>query len=100
MLKKQNEKKEKDKDEAYYVKKIEDLHKLKVNGNALMVCDEKNDDENVEVWSTESKDEFRRQPHGDWLIVKGLKNESGERCFMVKSVILESQRYFTNEGMV
>lgn len=55
MLQKQNKKKEKDKDEAYYRKKIEELRKNS-NKPTLVVIEDNSDDGNVEVWSTDSHD--------------------------------------------
>lgn len=37
MLRKQNEKKKKDKDDVYYVQKIDDLRKIKLNGKDLII---------------------------------------------------------------
>lgn len=49
LLQKQNEKIENDKDEASYVKKIEELHK-NLTKLVLVVTEDKNDDGNMEVW--------------------------------------------------
>lgn len=56
MLQKQNEKKEKDKDEAYYVNKIENLCKSS-SKPTLVVTEDNNDVVNIEVWSIDSEDE-------------------------------------------
>lgn len=65
-----------------------------------MVTEDNNDDRNVEVCSTDSKEkEVRTLTHGDFLMVKDGKHK-GDRCFMVKSAILERQSYFIDEGNV
>lgn len=45
--------KDKKKDEAYYVKKIEDLKKLKIQGIAPIVEEDNSVVGNIEVWSTD-----------------------------------------------
>lgn len=57
MFRKQNEKKEKEKDEAYYVHKLEDHRNLKLTGKTLIVEENASDSGNIEVWSTNSEDD-------------------------------------------
>lgn len=61
-MRKQHEKKEKEKDEAYYVYRIEDLRKMKLIGNVMVVGEKQSDDGNFEVWSTYLKDHEVRKP--------------------------------------
>lgn len=64
VLRKKREKKEKRKDEAYYVKKFKDVKKLNIQRKALIVEEEDNDAGNVEVWFTDYEDdEIRRTTH-------------------------------------
>lgn len=66
--------KEKEKDEAYYVQKIKDLCKMKLSGKVLMVAEDDSNDDNVEVWSTDSEDhEVMNLTHGECYIMKHTK---------------------------
>lgn len=73
---KQHEKKEKTKDEVYYVQKIEDIHKINPSGKVLLEGEDDRDDGYVEVWSTYLEDkEVRRPTHGDRFSSKEMKAE-------------------------
>lgn len=63
MLRKQQEKNEKEKDKAYYMQRIKELHNSKLNGKVLIIGEDDNDDGNVEVRSTDSKDDKVRKPN-------------------------------------
>lgn len=53
MLRKQNEKKEQEKDVAYYIQNIEDHCKLMLIGKKLIVVRDDNVSGNIEVCSTD-----------------------------------------------
>lgn len=91
MLRKQSEKKEKEKDESYYIQKIEDLRKMKLNRKALTVGDGDSDNGNIEVWSTYSEDEEVRKPtHEAYFVVNKTEEVTGGKCLKVKSSSSES----------
>ncbi|KAI3515898.1 hypothetical protein L1887_14803 [Cichorium endivia] len=78
LLRKQTEKKEQVKDEAYYAKKIAELKKNDASTTkAAFVVKEDSEFGVVEVWSTDSEDEEVRNPaHGRCLMVKADHSES------------------------
>ncbi|KAI3523775.1 hypothetical protein L1887_02171 [Cichorium endivia] len=84
LLRRQNEKKEKEKDEAYYVQKIEELRKKdKSTAKPAFVVQEDDEDGMVEVWLTDSEDDEVRKPtHG--------------RCLMVQNGVSEQRGYATD----
>jgi hypothetical protein len=83
---KNKEENEKEKDEAYYVGKLEEIRKKNTpSGSSAFVVMEDNEDETKQVWSTDSEDEEVRRPlHG--------------RCFMVSSVPTASREEKSEEG--
>lgn len=97
---KQNEKKGKYKDVAFKLKKIEELRKNSSKPD-LVVTDDNSDDGNMEVWSIELEDdEVHKTTHGDCLMIKVEKKNSGGRYFMVKSVCSENWGYFIDDATV
>ncbi|KAI3767848.1 hypothetical protein L2E82_18277 [Cichorium intybus] len=78
LLRKQAEKKEQVKDEAYYAKKIAELKKNDASSTkAAFVVKEDSEFGAIEVWSTDSEDEEVRNPtHGRCLMVKADHSES------------------------
>ncbi|KAI3508867.1 hypothetical protein L1887_23887 [Cichorium endivia] len=84
LLRKQNEKKEQVKDEAYYAQKIEEPRKKDTsNAKPTFMVQEDDEDGAVEVWSTDLEDEELRKPtHG--------------RCLMVQTNVSEQQGYSTD----
>lgn len=78
MLRKQNEKKEQEKDELYYVQTIEDLDKMKLNGKALITGEDDSDSGNIEVLSTDSEDDVvRKATHGTCFVANKYEEEKG-----------------------
>ncbi|KAI3505861.1 hypothetical protein L1887_28170 [Cichorium endivia] len=78
LLRKQTEKKEQVKDEAYYAKKIAELKKNDASSTkAAFVVKEDSEYGAVEVWSMDLEDEEVRNPtHGRCLMVKADSSES------------------------
>ena len=76
MLRKLSEKKEGEDDEAYHMRKMEEIKKKKATNNsmnALIMQENVVDDEfgGMEVWSIESEDEEVRKPmHGRAFVAK------------------------------
>lgn len=65
MLRKQNQKKGKQKDEAYYVQKIKEPWLSTVQRKTLIMGEDSSDDGYVKVWSSDSKvEEVLRETHG------------------------------------
>ena len=61
--------------------------------------EEDNDDGQVEVWSTDSKDDKVHRPtRGACYVAKEVEHESSGKCFFMSSVSSESQAYVTDEG--
>lgn len=76
--------KDKKKDEAYYVKKIEDLKKLKIQGIAPIVEEDNSVVGNIEVWSTDWEvEEVKRPPHGNYFVVDNIEGDVKIKCLMV-----------------
>ena len=80
-----------EKDETYYLQKIEDLRKKSVANSkpALIVQEESDEYGRVEVWSTNSEDEEVRKPtHGGcFFLANSKEKEYEERCLMVQNEI-------------
>ena len=86
MSRRVNEKKEGEKDEAYYLWKIEDLKKKNVaNAKPALIVQEGGDEfGSVEVWSTDSEDDEVQKPtHGGCFVAKSEASEYEGRCVMV-----------------
>ncbi|XP_052621713.1 uncharacterized protein LOC128127298 [Lactuca sativa] len=89
MLKKLAERRESEDDEAYHMRKLEDIKKKKNSAgpmNALIIQEKVIDDEfgGVEVWSTDSEDEKVRRPTHDSAFVTRQEDEKVTgRCLMV-----------------
>lgn len=99
MLRNKSEKKEKMKDEAYYVKKIEDLRKMNVIRKAPIVEEEDSDARNIYVWSTNSQDEEVRRPSHDALFASNVSTASKDRkCLIVKSSNFDGLSYNSEDG--
>ena len=82
-----SENKEEEKDEGYYLQKIEEIRKKKSANNekpALIVQEGNDEFGRVEVWSTDYEDEeFRKPTHGRCFVVKSGALEYEGRCLMV-----------------
>ena len=88
MLRKLFEKKDGEDDEAYHLRKLEEIKKKTISNsmNALIVQENIVDDEfeGVEVWSTDFEDEEVRKPtHGKVFVAKEDNIEFAGRCLMV-----------------
>lgn len=86
ILRRISEKKEEEKDEYYYLQKIENLRKKTSTDNvkpALIVPEEVDEFGHVEVWSTDSEDEEVQKPlHGRCFVVKsGVPEYEGRGAF-------------------
>ncbi|XP_052621843.1 uncharacterized protein LOC128127401 [Lactuca sativa] len=89
MLKKVAERRESEDDEAYHLRKLEEIKKKKIGAgpmNALIVQEKVVDNEfgGVEVWSTDSEDEEVRRPtHGKAFVARKEDENVTRRCLMV-----------------
>ncbi|KAL7603227.1 uncharacterized protein LOC111890346 [Lactuca sativa] len=95
MLRRTNEKEEGEDDEAYHLRKLEEIKQKKKDDNVMpvLVVHENNDENEcggVEVWSTDSKDEEVRKPtHGKSLVAKREPHEDeiDANCFQCESIV-------------
>ena len=89
MLRKLAEKKDGEDDEAYYLRKLDEIKKKKTTNSSmdsLIVQENLDDDEfgGVEVWSTDSEDEEVRKPsHGRAYVAREGVSSSARKCLMV-----------------
>nr|KAJ0189254.1 hypothetical protein LSAT_V11C800435370 [Lactuca sativa] len=87
MLRKMAEKRNGEDDEAYYMRKLEEIKKKKatnISMYALIIQENADEDEfgGVEVWSTDSKDEEVRKPtHGKACVAKEVGSDG--KCLIV-----------------
>lgn len=101
MFRRINEKKETEKDETYYLQKIEELRKRSVANakRALIVQEGSDEDGCVEVWSTDSKEvEVSKPTHGGCFVANSDLQEYEGRCLMVQNNVLKQRGYVTNGG--
>lgn len=99
MMRRMNEKKEEEKNEAYYLQKIEELRKRKNAENvkpALIVQEDEDEFGQVEVWSTDSEDEKVRKPmHGECFVAKVVAKEHAGKCLVVHGEVSEQKEFVT-----
>ena len=104
MLRKLNKKKEGEDDEAYFMRKFQEIKKKKTNDksmHALIVQEDVAENEfgGVEVLSTDSEDEEVRKPtHGREFVVKSEGSEVAGRCLMVTVGVSHMRGYTTDDG--
>lgn len=78
MLKNKEEKKEKEKNKAYYAMKLEEIHAQ--TKNLYLVAKGYNDEEGTyQIWSSRSNDEEMRNPNHRVIFAKHVKVHSGEK---------------------
>ena len=102
MQRRLKDKKEGEDDEAYYLRKLQEIKRKKNADNtmhALIFQENEAEDEfgRVEVWSTDSEDEEVRRPsHGRSFIAKDEGLQLHGRCLMVTSEVSELRGYATD----
>ena len=102
-LRRLNEKKKGEDDEAYNLRKLEEIKKKKFTDNstpALIVLENTtgNDFRGVEIWSTDSEDdEVRKHTHGRAFVAKDGSKFAGS-CLMVTNDVSQMTGYTTNGG--
>lgn len=103
MLRRLNEKKEGEDDEAYHMRNLKEIKKEKKADNsmfALIVLQKAAENEfgGVEIWSTDSGDDKVRRPtHDREFVAKEKSSHFGGRCLVVTNESSQTQGS-TTEG--